>query len=306
MSSAHPLDPLTAAEVTPRGRPRAAAPRPVRPRTGRLGRAARAGQGRLPGVEGGRPRRSPREAFCVLLDNGRRRGVEVVVSLDGRSDVVSAADLPEGVQPAIHGDEFVAVVDAVRADPRYVAAVRARGVDPADVHVEPWSSGGVRARPGAARAGDLVGAPRRSRRQPVLAAALRAGRGRRPRRHARAARRRPRAGHAAAVGRAAATTATAAGARTAPTCARSRSRSRRGRASPSPATIWPGRSGTCASASTRARASSCTTSATPTAASGGRSATARRSPSSSSPTATPTRRRTSRTCSTPASTASGR
>ncbi len=91
----------------------------------------------------------PREAFCVLLDNGRRRGVEVVVALAGDGSVVSADDLPEGVQPAIHLDEFVAVVDAVRADPRYVAAVRARGVDPADVHVEPWSSGGFE--PGPAR-----------------------------------------------------------------------------------------------------------------------------------------------------------
>jgi primary-amine oxidase len=81
-----------------------------------------------------------REAFCVLLDRARRRGVEAVVPLGG-DGAVSISDLPEGVQPAIHIEEFVAVVDAVRADARYLEALRRRGVDPADVHVEPWSSG---------------------------------------------------------------------------------------------------------------------------------------------------------------------
>jgi primary-amine oxidase len=148
MSSAHPLDPLTAAEVALAA-----------------GLARRADglteQVRVVSVELREPVKAdylawkagaaapPREAFCVLLDNGRRRGVEVVISLANGGSVVSAQDLPEGVQPAIHLDEFVAVVDAVRADPRYVAAVRARGVDPADVHVEPWSSGGFE--PGPAR-----------------------------------------------------------------------------------------------------------------------------------------------------------
>ena len=83
----------------------------------------------------------PREAFLVLLDNGRRRGVEAVVSLDD-DRLVSCADLAEGVQPAMHGDEFVAVAAALRADEGFVEALRRRGIDdPAIVHVEPWSSG---------------------------------------------------------------------------------------------------------------------------------------------------------------------
>ncbi|MEI7993170.1 MAG: tyramine oxidase, partial [Actinomycetota bacterium] len=86
-----------------------------------------------------RPRR---EAFCVLLDRGRRRGVEVVVALDADGDeLVSAVELPTGAQPGIHIEEFVVVVDAVLADDRYVEALRRRGVDPATVHVEPWSVG---------------------------------------------------------------------------------------------------------------------------------------------------------------------
>jgi primary-amine oxidase len=147
MSSPHPLDPLCADEIA-----RAVAAALTAP-----GLSDRV---HVVSVELREPQKADylawraggpapaREAFCVLLDNGRRRGVEVVVDLaDGR--VVTATDLAEGVQPAIHLDEFVAVVDAVRADPGYVAAVRARGVDPADVHVEPWSSGAFE--PGPAR-----------------------------------------------------------------------------------------------------------------------------------------------------------
>jgi primary-amine oxidase len=148
MSSAHPLDPLTAAEVALAAGLARRAPglsEQVRVVSVELREPVKAGY--LAWKAGAAAPR--REAFCVLLDNGRRRGVEAVVALAGDGSVVSADDLPEGVQPAIHLDEFVAVVDAVRADPRYIAAVRARGVDPADVHVEPWSSGGFE--PGPAR-----------------------------------------------------------------------------------------------------------------------------------------------------------
>ncbi len=76
----------------------------------------------------------------MLLDRGHSRGVEVVVSLN-EERLVSAVVLPEGVQPAMHAEEFTAVVDAVRADARYLEALRLRGVDPARVHVAPWSTG---------------------------------------------------------------------------------------------------------------------------------------------------------------------
>jgi primary-amine oxidase len=140
MTSAHPLDPLDAAEVT-----RAVA----------LARHAPGLSSRVMvvSVETREPEkrdylawkaggaRPPREAFCVLLDNGRRRGVEVVVSLDDDA-LVSAVDLDEGVQPAMHGEEFFAVAAVVRADERFVEALRRRGIDdPSVVHVEPWSSG---------------------------------------------------------------------------------------------------------------------------------------------------------------------
>ncbi len=82
-----------------------------------------------------------REAFVVLLDRGRGCGVEVVVSLDGGC-LLSATTLDEGVQPAISIDEFWETGEIVRADPRYLAALAARGVhDPAQAYIEAWSAG---------------------------------------------------------------------------------------------------------------------------------------------------------------------
>jgi primary-amine oxidase len=140
MTDGHPLDPLDAAEVA-----RAVA----------IARSAPGLSERIVvvSVETREPEKSaylawksggpalPREAFLVLLDNRRRRGVEAVVSLDD-DRLVSCADLPEGVQPAMHGDEFAAVAAVVRSDERFAEALRRRGIDdPAVVHVEPWSSG---------------------------------------------------------------------------------------------------------------------------------------------------------------------
>jgi primary-amine oxidase len=140
MSRGHPLDPLDAGEIT---------------RSVAIARAAPGLSDRVMVVSvetrepakdaylswkagGARP---PREAFIVLLDNGRRRGVEAIVSLDDDC-LISATDLPEGVQPAMHGEEFFAVAGIVRADERFVEALRRRGIDdPSVVHVEPWSSG---------------------------------------------------------------------------------------------------------------------------------------------------------------------
>jgi primary-amine oxidase len=135
----HPLDPLTAAEVAEAARRAKAAPGlsdRVRVVSVELREPDKADY--LAWQEGGPL--PAREAFCVLLDPARRRGVEAVVPL-GVGGAPTVTDLPEGVQPAIHIEEFVAVVDAVRADARYLEALRRRGVDPADVHVEPWSSG---------------------------------------------------------------------------------------------------------------------------------------------------------------------
>ena len=118
MSDRHPLDPLDAAEL-------ARAVAIARDAPGLSDQVA------VVSVEAREPEKAdylawkssgpdlPREAFLVLLDNGRRRGVEAVVSLDD-DRLVSCADLAEGVQPAMHGDEFVAVAAALRADEGFV------------------------------------------------------------------------------------------------------------------------------------------------------------------------------------------
>ncbi len=85
--------------------------------------------------------RPAREAFAVIVDCDAGRGIEAVVDLDEHR-VVSHTVLPADVQPAIHLEEFQLAGDVVRADPRYVAALAARGiVDPSLVHVEAWSAG---------------------------------------------------------------------------------------------------------------------------------------------------------------------
>ena len=303
-SSPHPLDPLDADEIT-RGR-RAGAHRagPVgaRPR-GRSVEPREPDKADYLAWAPAAPRPPARRSACARQrPRPRRRG--------GRRPRRRAAGLgdraAEGVQPAIYGDEFFVALDVMRADPRFLEALRGAA---STIRRRCTSSRG--------RAGRSSRAPRawraRSRwvrrdddgdnpySRPLygLVAAVDLDE------MARAAVDDHAPGTPAPPARAA-TTATAAAGPIATTCARSRSRSPRARASRSTATTWPGSGGTCASASIPARASCCTTSATRTRASGGRSATAPRSRSSSSPTATPARPRTSRTCSTSASTASGR
>ncbi len=83
----------------------------------------------------------PREAFVVFIDCDAGRGMEAVVDLS-RGRVVRHVVLAPDVQPAVHAEEFCLAGEVVRADPRYIAALAARGIDnPSLVHVEAWSAG---------------------------------------------------------------------------------------------------------------------------------------------------------------------
>ena len=85
--------------------------------------------------------RPPREAFVVFIDCDAARGMEAVVDISAPR-VVSHVVLAADVQPAVHLEEFYLAGEVVRADPRYVAALAARGIDdPSLVHVEAWSAG---------------------------------------------------------------------------------------------------------------------------------------------------------------------
>jgi primary-amine oxidase len=81
-----------------------------------------------------------RSAFVVLVDSAAGRTYEAVVSLtEGR--VLSWEHVP-GAQPALVLDEFVECEAAVRADPRWQAAMRKRGVaDFSLTMVDAWSAG---------------------------------------------------------------------------------------------------------------------------------------------------------------------
>ena len=134
----HPLEPLTGDEIAATVRVLRAAP------------GFRAGM-RFVGIAlheppkpcvlayaGGKP--PAREAFAVLLDPGDGVTYEVIVALDA-GELRSWRAVP-GVHAAITLDEYVDCEKAVRADPRFQEALRARGIaDPDLVLVEAWGIG---------------------------------------------------------------------------------------------------------------------------------------------------------------------
>lgn len=82
----------------------------------------------------------PREAELVLFDPRTNATFEVVVSLTGQR-VRSFEQVP-GVQPTISFEEVLDVEQAVKADLRFQAAMRLRGIsDMSLVMVEPWPAG---------------------------------------------------------------------------------------------------------------------------------------------------------------------
>ncbi|MXZ91189.1 MAG: primary-amine oxidase [Chloroflexi bacterium] len=137
-SVSHPLDPLTPQEIAEASailkEERRLGPR-VRFETVVLREPAKDA---VLNFKPGTPIR--RDVFLVVLDNDGPATYEAVVSLDDRR-VVSWEHIP-GVQPRVMFDEFVECEAAVRADPRFQAAIKKRGIaDPSLVMVDPWSAG---------------------------------------------------------------------------------------------------------------------------------------------------------------------
>lgn len=134
----HPLDPLTAEEITD-------AVAILKTERG-LGKRVRFETIVLKeplkdvviGFKEGDPIR--REAFIVLLDNETGSTYEATVSLTDRA-VTSWRHVPD-VQPRIMLDEFFECEAAVRANPQFQEALRKRGITNLDlVMVDPWSAG---------------------------------------------------------------------------------------------------------------------------------------------------------------------
>ncbi|MDQ3455866.1 MAG: primary-amine oxidase [Actinomycetota bacterium] len=81
-----------------------------------------------------------REAFVILYDRTHQQTVEAVVSLS--SSTVTSWQVVEGVQPSVMLEEFFSTEEITRADPRWQEAMRKRGVtDFSLAMIDPWAAG---------------------------------------------------------------------------------------------------------------------------------------------------------------------
>ena len=138
-TATHPLDPLTAEEVS-------AAVELLRRERGLNDRC------RFAGVVLNEPPKEQvlafkpgdsfdREAFCVVLDTVAERAYEAVVSLS-EGKVRSWEQIPGDVQPPIVLEEFDECERACKESPEFRAALEKRGITDMDlVIVDPWSAG---------------------------------------------------------------------------------------------------------------------------------------------------------------------
>ena len=131
----HPLDPLSVAEVRSaaeiiRGDARYVAirsPRFVSVEPEDPDKATAAG-------------RAERRVRAVLLDRGAGETIESIVSLT-RGSVETWSTVP-GAQGAIMVSEIEEAEQAIRADPRFLEAIRRRGIDDVEkVQIDPWPPG---------------------------------------------------------------------------------------------------------------------------------------------------------------------
>ena len=136
----HPLDPLTAAEINAAADALAAAPRfPA----GALFATIVLKEPPKRDVLAHTPGAAiTRQAFAVILDRKRNRTFEAVVDLR-RSSIASWKEIT-GVQPVVLEAEYDALVDIVKADARWQAAMRKRGIsDFGQVQIDYWAVGDV-------------------------------------------------------------------------------------------------------------------------------------------------------------------
>ena len=82
----------------------------------------------------------PRQAFVVLMDRDHNRTSEIVVDLARRA--IEAWKDVAGVQPSMVIEEYTIIPEIVRADGRWQAAMRRRGIADLDnVRIEAWAPG---------------------------------------------------------------------------------------------------------------------------------------------------------------------
>jgi primary-amine oxidase len=97
----------------------------------------------------------PRQAFVVLMDRDHNRTSEIVVDL-GRKSIAAWKDV-EGVQPSMVIEEYTFIPQIVRADARWQAAMRRRGITNLDnVRIEAWAPGYLGERPDGSRMARVI------------------------------------------------------------------------------------------------------------------------------------------------------
>jgi primary-amine oxidase len=81
----------------------------------------------------------PREAFANVYDPATNRLFEAIVDLKLKK--VTSWTAKPGAEPALFATDYVNGDAIVRADARWVAAMRSRGLNPDDVYLDGWSAG---------------------------------------------------------------------------------------------------------------------------------------------------------------------
>jgi primary-amine oxidase len=82
----------------------------------------------------------PREAFIVLLDRDHNKTNEVIVDLE--KNAIRAWKTVPNVQPSVVLEEYVIAPEIIKADPRFIEAMKKRGItDLSKVKVDAWAPG---------------------------------------------------------------------------------------------------------------------------------------------------------------------
>ena len=148
----HPLDPLTAEEIASAAGVLRAAPGFPRGALFSTIVLQEPEKGEVLAHQPGAP--MGRRAFSVVLDRRGNRTFEAAVDLDAKR-LVSWSEV-KGVQPLVTASEYEVLPGIVKADARWRAAMRRRGIDDLDgVQIDGWAVGEAparaRRRPPAAR-----------------------------------------------------------------------------------------------------------------------------------------------------------
>ena len=81
-----------------------------------------------------------RRAQVALFDMSSNLLTEMTIDLDAER-ITDIRQLPDGITPALIADEYDEAEELIRANTAWQAAVRRRGVDPADARLDIWAPG---------------------------------------------------------------------------------------------------------------------------------------------------------------------